>query len=82
MFHNLKKALNAKNVSIKAFAAVIGVCEKTAYNKINGDVEFTLSEAMTIKKELLPEFDFDYLFSTGEEVGGRCGIFRKDDGKK
>lgn len=67
MFYNLKKALSTKNISIKAFAAVIGVCEKTAYNKINGEVEFTLSEAMTTKKELLPEYDFDYLFDSEKE---------------
>lgn len=67
MFYNLKKALNAKNISIKAFAAVIGVCEKTAYNKINGEVEFTLSEAMMIKKELFPEYDFNYLFDSEKE---------------
>lgn len=67
MFYNLKKALNAKNISIKAYAAVIGVCERTAYNKINGKMEFTLSEAMITKKELLPEFDFDYLFRPTDE---------------
>lgn len=64
MFHNLKKALNAKNISIKAFAAVIGVCEKTAYNKINGKMEFTLNALFTTKLKY-PKMRKENLYEEG-----------------
>lgn len=34
MLSNLKKALDAKDITIKAYAAVLGVSEKTVWNKI------------------------------------------------
>jgi len=61
---NLKKALDMKGISIKAYAAVLGVSEKTAWNKINEETVITLPEAVMTKKELFPEYDFDYLFAS------------------
>lgn len=64
MFKNLKQALNEKKISLKAYGAVIGVAEKTAYNKVNEETEITLREAMTTKTELFPEYDFWWLFES------------------
>ncbi len=68
MLSNLKKALDGKNISMKAYAAVLGVSEKTVWNKINEETPFTYPEAQKTKKELLPEYDTDYLFTNEEGV--------------
>lgn len=59
---NLRSVMALKRISTAALAAVIGVTEKTANNKLNGETEFTLIEALTIKRELFPEYDLTYLF--------------------
>lgn len=62
MLNNLKKALDSKEITMKAYAAVLGVSEKTVWNKINEETPFTYPEASVTKSELLPEYDVDYLF--------------------
>lgn len=62
MLKNLKSALEQKGITIKTLAALLGVSEKTAWNKLNGETEITYKEAMIIKKNLLPEYDSDWLF--------------------
>lgn len=71
MLRNLKKALDNKNITLRAFANFLGVAEKTAWNKLNEDSPFTYPEARSIKKELLSEYDSDYLFASDKEKGGR-----------
>ena len=39
-----------------------GCSEKTVTNKISGRTDFTISEALKIHRNLLPEFDMDYIF--------------------
>lgn len=64
MYSNLRKALEEKSISIKNYAKILEVTEKTAQNKINGKTEFTLSEVnKTI--ELFPEYTLRYLFEDG-----------------
>lgn len=65
---NLRTVMAIKRISTAALAAVIGVTEKTANNKLNGETEFTLYEALTIKRELFPEYDLVYLFERDEEA--------------
>lgn len=64
MLVNLRKALDMKGISYRAYAAVLGISEKSAWNKVNGQTDITLSEAVMTKKELFPEYDFDYLFAS------------------
>lgn len=59
---NLKKVLTAKGISPRACADVLGISEKSLYNKTVGDTEFTYGEARKLKA-LLPEYDLDYLLS-------------------
>lgn len=56
--------LQFKKISFKAYASVLGISEKSAHNKANEQTEFTLSEALTIKRGLFPEYEFDYLFAS------------------
>ncbi len=60
---NLRAAMLLKKISTAALAALIGVTEKTANNKLNGETEFTLKEALAIKENLFPEYDLGYLFA-------------------
>lgn len=62
MLNNLKKALDSKNITMRAYAAVLGVTEKTIQNKINEETPFTYPEVRKTKTELLPEYDSDFLF--------------------
>lgn len=66
--NNLKTALDSKKISLKAYAAVLGVSEKTVWNKINEETPFTYPEVRKTKTELLPEYDSDYLFASN--LGG------------
>ena len=61
---NLKKALDMKGISIKAYAAVLGVSFYFAWNKVNEETVITYPEAETTKMELFPEYEFDYLFAS------------------
>lgn len=69
MLSNLKEALDAKNITMKAYAAVLGISEKTVWNKINEETPFTYPEASVTKSELLPEYDMDYLFGPPKKAG-------------
>lgn len=62
MFDNLRKALNEKPLTLKAYAEFLGVSEKTLQNKMNGTTEFSLSEISRTSKYLFPELKMEYLF--------------------
>lgn len=64
MLQNLKKALDNKRISLAAYAAILGVTEKTVRNKIAEETPFTYPEARKTKMKLLPEYDIDYLFAS------------------
>lgn len=68
MLKNLKKALDDKNISLKAYAAVLGISEKSAWNKVNEETLFTYPEAVKTTKELFPEYNTDYLFASDGNV--------------
>ena len=56
MLGNMISELRRKNITNKAVAEVINASEKSVVNKLNGTTEFTISEAMAINVNLLPEF--------------------------
>lgn len=64
MLKNLERALKDKGISLRAYAAVLGVSEKTIWNKINEETSFTYPEVRTTRTELLPEYDCDFLFAS------------------
>lgn len=63
MYGNLSNELNRKNITRRVVAELINCTEKTVDNKIKGQTDFTISEAFEIHRNLLPEFDIDFLFS-------------------
>lgn len=68
MLGNFRKAMRDKGISAAAIAALIGTTEKTVNNKINGETDFTLPEALAIRENLFPEYDLCYLYRPCEEV--------------
>lgn len=69
MLKNLNHELRRKNITQNAVARMLGVTDKTLTNKLNGTTAFTVDEAFTINKNLLPEFTMDYLFAPSSEDG-------------
>lgn len=63
MYKNLENELRRKNISNAAVASLLQCTEKTFYNKLHGNTEFYLSEGFLIHRNLLPEFNIDYLFA-------------------
>ena len=67
MYGNLSTELRRKNITQKVVADLIKSTEKTANNKILGKTDFTISEAFLIHRNLLPEFDIDYIFTVTDD---------------
>lgn len=63
MYGNLRNELKRKNIAQKVVADLISCTEKSVNNKICGKTDFTIREAFVIHKNLLPEFDMDYIFT-------------------
>lgn len=67
MLGNMINELRRKNITNKAVAELISASEKTVVNKLNGTTEFTVSEAIAINVNLLPEFRLSYLCSVTDD---------------
>mgnify|MGYP007069898090 FL=1 len=60
---HLTRILREKNISADAVGAVIGVRQRQSVTrKLAKQYPFKLPEAKKIHSNLLPEYDFDYLF--------------------
>ena len=58
----LKKILENRGVSAKEYAALLGISEKSLYNKLTCSTDFSYSEYKKLKT-LLPEYNVEYLMS-------------------
>ena len=58
----LQQALDARRITRKSCADLLGISEKALYNKIYGKNEFTYGEVRKIRA-FLPEYNIDYLLS-------------------
>lgn len=65
---NIKRVMNAKGLSIDSIARLLGLSRGAASNKVNGKNEFTASEALRLKHDMFPEYDYDYLFEPDESA--------------
>ena len=66
MKQNLKSALERKGISNRAVCELLSISEKSLYNKITGATDFTVSEALMIMRNLLPEYTMEYLFMSSD----------------
>lgn len=67
MLSNLASELRRKGISQSAVAKMLNCTDRTLTNKLNGTTEFSFNEAMAIWKNLLPEFNLDYLFADTDQ---------------
>lgn len=63
----LKAALDAKGMTMKGSAELLGMSQKTLYNKIAGVSEFTYGEVQKLRL-LLPEYNVDFLMQKDQET--------------
>lgn len=63
MYRNLQAVLHQKGISLKQYAAFLGVGEKAARRKLQGISDFTYLEFQKTCAVLLPEYHADYLFA-------------------
>lgn len=62
----LKRALDARGMTIKGSAELLGISEKTLYNKIVGTSEFTYGEVKKLRA-MLPEYNVDFLLEEAQD---------------
>lgn len=67
MLSNLASELRRKGISQSAVAKMLNCTDRTLTNKLNGTTEFSFNEAMAVWKNLLPEFNLDYLFADTDQ---------------
>lgn len=60
---NLETVLKQKGISDEVVCKVLGIHRNTLRNKKIGESEFSIGEAFSIKSNLLPEYDLEYLFA-------------------
>lgn len=62
----LKRVLDAKGMTMKGSAELLGISEKTLYNKITGASEFTYGEIKKLRA-ILPEYNMDFLLEHNQD---------------
>ena len=62
MFKNLYNIMNLEGTGVEDIAIVLGIHRNTLTNKLNGDSDFTLTEAEKIHS-MFKKYEFDYIFT-------------------
>lgn len=68
MYLHLKRLLQERKISNRELGELLNLTEKTVYNKLHGNTEWTYQEVIKIKKFLFPEYDLEYLFKTDKSA--------------
>lgn len=68
---NLKTGLDQKGITVRVLAGVMGVTERTAWNKLNEETGISFQEAMKVSEELFPEYKMKFLFASDKEESKR-----------
>lgn len=63
MYFNLKAEMVRRNMTGGELAEIIGINSSTFSAKLNGKYDFTLAEALAIKKALKTEVSIEELFA-------------------
>ena len=58
----LKNYLNVKGITMKGCADLLGISEKSMYNKLVAATDYSYGESRKLKT-ILPEYDIDYLLA-------------------
>lgn len=62
MYPNMEAVMKQKGITIDTLALVLRVHRNTAANKLNGNSDFTYSEACLMCDALFPEYKPSYIF--------------------
>lgn len=62
VYANLKGEMAKKNITNESIAKLLGVHRNSIYNKINGESEFSIEQAMLIQETFFPDLEIKYLF--------------------
>ena len=63
VFPLIKKAIEEGNITVEDIAKSVGEDVVSVRNKLSGEEDFFINEAMTINVELFPDVPFKILFS-------------------
>lgn len=66
---NLTGEIAKKGIKKSAIAKMLGISDKTLWNKLYGKTPFTILEALTIKREFFPLISIEELFAIRESDG-------------
>lgn len=62
MYKNLRMVMAGEKVTIDMIAKLLGVHRNTVANKLDGDSEFSFSQAKKIWQTFFPSYDENYIF--------------------
>lgn len=68
MLHNLIAEIAINKIPKKEVAKAAGISQKTLYNKLSGDSDFTTTEIQKIRDTFFPEKTLDYLLKVEESA--------------
>lgn len=68
MYRNLNSVMTLKKITSKQIADLLDVSEKTIYNKLHGNSEWTYKEIMKLKTYVFPEYDIEWLFALNDKT--------------
>lgn len=60
---NLIAEMARRGYKFHDIAVCIGSSDRTAKNKVNGDTDFTVPEALKVRDELFPDLRMEYLYA-------------------
>lgn len=63
MYTNLKQILGERGITVREYAAFLGIEEREADDKLSGREEFTYQEFKKTCRSLFPEYSADFLFA-------------------
>lgn len=63
MAAGIKTAMQSKGITIEAVASLLKIHRNSASNKVNGETEFSVREALTLQSNMFPEYTMQYLYT-------------------
>ena len=67
MYPNLVGEMAKNQITKRALAQEIGICERAMTNRLSGKTPFTWPEVRRIRRVFCPTLTLDYLFSSADE---------------
>lgn len=72
-FPNLLAEMARKGLKTKHIAEALSISQKSAYNKLNGITDFTLSETVKVRDAFFMGMSIEFLFEKGgQEVDSQA----------